>query len=440
MTEQDKTTRMAAPVSRRTVLKGAVAAGAAAGLSIKASRAFAAPAFLQAGPVELSYVTWFWNEPGRQDAWRNVIAKFHSEQSDIKIKEAGWPFDDFSNNIITQLQAGKLEGDLIQTTPDLVLRLLKAGVLTPLDSVLTANNITTLNPAHNYITVDGKPMGLDVVTVPFGLFYNKAIFDANNITALPTNVDDWFTLSQQLTNRPNQFGMTGAHLVSQPSSFWFQLQEWACPFGGTWATGKTPNLTSEPIINAVSLFKKFYDATFPQGTEDATQNSLWAGGQIAQQLIVSPIANVIKANSPTLYENLRSMPLPWTSRETIYRIHPITVNNTSSNQEAAIAFVTWLYKPENYRMLLTQSLDLLPAYDVGGLEDYYASIKWADGFQDLKGITPPEMVGDFVFNNDEFGQIVITHVTDVLNGSASVEDAMSAAQTEAEDLATRLEA
>jgi len=437
----DKVSKIiSSPLNRRTMFKGGAAA--AAGLALahpKASRVFAAPAFLQSEPVEISYVTWFWNEDGRKDAWRDVIAKFHSEQSDIKIKEAGWAFPDFSNNIVTQLQAGKLEGDIIQTTPDLVLRLLKAGVLTPLGDVLTANNITTLNPAHDYITVDGQPLGLDVVTVPFGLFYNQAIFDANSITTLPSTTDDWLAVATQLTNRPNQFGMMSPHLISEPGSFWFTLQEWAAPFGGTWATGKTPNLTTDPILKAIDLFKKFYDATFPQGTNDSTSNSLWSGGQIAQQLIVSPVANVIKANNPTLYESLRSMPLPWADHETVYRIHPITVNNTSSNIDASKAFITWLYKPENYRMLLTECLDLLPSYDVGGLEDYYASIKWADGLKDVKGVTPPDMVGDFIFNNDEFGQIVIAHVSDVLAGNASVEDAMGAAQSEAEELAGRLE-
>ena len=52
------------------------------------------------------------------------------------------------------------------------LRLLKAGVLTNLNPVLEANDITTLSQAHDYITVDGGVMGLDVVTVVFGLFYN----------------------------------------------------------------------------------------------------------------------------------------------------------------------------------------------------------------------------------------------------------------------------
>lgn len=429
-------------LSRRGVLKtggAAVAGGLAAGVGSKASRTFAAPAVIQSGPVELTYVTWFWNETGRQDAWRFLIEKFHSEQTEIKIKEGGWPFTDFSNNIVTQLQAGKLDGDIIQTTPDLVLRLLKAGVLAPLGSVLTANNITTLSPAHNYITQDGQPLGLDVVTVVFGLLYNKAIFDSAGITTLPTTVEDWLAVSTQLTNRPNNFGMTSPHLLSEAADFWFTLQEWAVPFDGTWATGKTPNLATEPIMNAVQLFKNFYDATFPQGSDSPTSIRMWAGGQIAQQLIVSAAVNVYKGTAPDIYPNIRSMSLPWASKKSIARIHPITVNNTGDHQDAAIEFITWLYKPENYRLLLTKQLDVIPSYDVGGLDDYFAELFWLDGYKDITPITPPEMVGDFIFNNDEFGQIVLTHVQDVLTGSASVEDAMAAAQSEAEDLAGRLE-
>ena len=449
MAEQTKknTPVVETPVSRRTVVKGAAALGAAATVSAPAVSALASSKkstlevgrFLQTGPVEITYGTWFWNEQGRADAWRFLIDKFHSEQSDIKIKEGGAAFDDYTNDVITQLQAnGNVDFDIIQTTPDLVLQLLSAGILTPLGSVLTDNNITTLSPSHNYITVDGQPMGLDVVTVRFGLFYNKAITDAAGITSYPTTVDDWLKMSTDLTDRPNKFGMYSPHVMSIADSFWFTLQEWACPYGGTWATGKTPNLTTEPIMNAIQLFKNFYDATFPQGSDDATATRQWGANQIAQQLIVSAAVNVYKASAPDLYPNIRSAVLPWASKQTISRIHPITVNNTSKNADAGVEFITWLYKPENYRLLLTKQLDVIPSYDVGGLEDYFKDLLWLDGLQDVTPITPPEIVGDFIFKNQEFGQIVLTHVQDVLTGNASVEDAMTAAQSEAEDLAANM--
>lgn len=423
---------------RRTVIKGAAAAGAAAAIATpKIDKSYAAAKYLQSGPVEVAYGTWFWNEPGRAEAWRKMIEKFHAEQSDIKITEAGANFNEFTNGVITQLQAnGGVDYDIIQTTPDLVLRLLQAGILTPLGSVLEANNITTLSKAHDYITVDGQPMGLDVVTVVFGLLYNNTLIDEAG--TMPTTPEEWLAAATALTERPNKFGMYAAHLIAEPGDFWFQLQQWACPYDGTWATGSTPNLTTEPIMNAVTLFKNFYDAAFPQGSDTATATRQWGENQIAQQMIVSAAVNVYKSSAPDLYPNIRSMSLPWESKKSVSRIHPITVNNASDKQEAAVEFITWLYKPENYRMLLMEQLDVIPSYDVGGLEDYLGQLEWLSGYQDINMITPPEMMGDFIFNNEEYGQIVMTHVTDVLTGAASVEDAMAAAQAEAEELAEGL--
>ena len=61
-------------------------------------------------------MTWFWWESGRAEAWRYMVEKFHQSQNEIRVEEAGWPFNEFTNNIIVQLQAGRIEGDLIQTT------------------------------------------------------------------------------------------------------------------------------------------------------------------------------------------------------------------------------------------------------------------------------------------------------------------------------------
>jgi ABC-type glycerol-3-phosphate transport system substrate-binding protein len=53
-------------------------------------------------------------------------------------------------------------------------------------------------------------------------------------------------------------------------------------------------------------------------------------------------------------------------------------------------------------------------------------------------VTPFDVVGDFVYNFNEFGQIVITNFANVLNAGKSVEEAMETAQAEAEALAARI--
>ena len=43
-------------------------------------------------------------------------------------------------------------------------------------------------------------------------------------------------------------------------------------------------------------------------------------------------------------------------------------------------------------------------------------------------------MGDWIFNNQEFGNVVITNFQNVLTGNQSVEDAMAKAQSELEQL------
>ena len=77
---------------------------------------------------------------------------------------------------------------------------------------------------------------------------------------------------------------------------------------------------------------------------------------------------------------------------------------------------------------------MIPSYDVGGLDEYFAGLPWLTGYKDIDPITPPDVMGDWIFNNQEFGNVVITNFQNVLTGNQSVEDAMAKAQTELEQL------
>lgn len=431
-------------MTRRRLLKGAAAVSGAVALgSALPSISFAQPAPPPTGgKVTLKLLSWFWWEPGRQDAWRFVINRFHESQSDIRIEEAGWNFDDYTNRIIIQLQSGKIDGDMIQTTPDLVLRLLKAGQLEPIESVLTTDGINDLSSAHDFIRdAAGHLYGLDTVSVAFGNLYNSALYATAGITDPAQTIDDWVDQVTRLTNRDNnQYGIYSPHLLNEAEAFWFRLQEWALPYDGMWATGKTPLVTSDPIIKGLKLFKTMYDVGMPQGMDGATAVKAFSDGQIASQLAESAVVNVYKTNNPTVYQDLRSVPVPWPSRKSLVRIHPLTVNAQSPNKDAAKQFLAFLYKPENYRELLQRALDVIPAYPEGMSAEYLASLPWVSGYQAVNALSPTALLGDFIYNNQEFGQIVITHFQDVLVNNVPVEDAMGAAQTELEALAQRLSA
>jgi hypothetical protein len=98
-----------------------------------------------------------------------------------------------------------------------------------------------------------------------------------------------------------------------------------------------------------------------------------------------------------------------------------------------------MYKPDNYRRMVEGCEDVIFAQPSAARKEYLDKLQWLKpGYDGVKYVTPFDVVGDFVYNFQEFGQIVITNFANVLNAGASVEDAMAKAQKEAEALATRI--
>src|SRR3990172_1707525 len=88
---------MSGAATRRTFLKHVVGAAGAA-LPVVAARRSTAQT-----PVTVQYLTWWWAEKGRNDAWRGIVRKFHESQKDIRIQEVGFPYSQFFHPVTTQL-------------------------------------------------------------------------------------------------------------------------------------------------------------------------------------------------------------------------------------------------------------------------------------------------------------------------------------------------
>jgi ABC-type glycerol-3-phosphate transport system substrate-binding protein len=439
-TTQSNKTSVKKGLSRRDFIKLGAAGTLAAVAAPVAASPLHFPAFIRQSAMELNLLTWFWTEPGRGDAWRAMIAKFHEEQSDIRINEAGYGENDYFQQILIQARSGRIDGDMFTQTPDGFLRLAAAGHTASVEDVIETAGVTPV-AAQDMLRIDGELHGLDIVTVRFGLVYNKPLFDATGLGE-PTDIESWVAGATALTDRPNQFGIYSPHLASEPFTVWFTLAQWPMLYGGVLAEGQQPMLTSQPVIDGIKLFKQMYDVAMPQGTDVGTANQLFASSKIAQYLIVSAAVNQWKTNTedPELYGNLRSAAPFWPSKKGITRIHPICVNaNTEpEKQEAAKVFLSWLYSLENYQELLERCLDVIPAIEGGIRPEYRETLTWADGYDETEAITVPEVLGDFVLFNDELGQVVMPYIEEVLVGASTVEDAMERAQADAEALAERV--
>src|SRR5437762_5354697 len=118
-------TENARVITRREFLKGAAMVGGAAVLSAVAAACgpFQGASNVNTGAKKtVRYLTWWMEEGNRGKTWTSMIKEFNDSQKDIEIKPENIPFDDYTTKTIVAAQAGKLDGDLLQATPELAPR------------------------------------------------------------------------------------------------------------------------------------------------------------------------------------------------------------------------------------------------------------------------------------------------------------------------------
>ena len=429
-------------IGRRSVLKGAGALGLAAlGAPLLAACGSSSGDQTAGGKTKVRIVSWMGFEPGRKDAWKAVCDAFNAQSKSIEVSMVGWPFTQYSNNVLTQTQSGALQGDLITAPPDLAARLLSLNQFLPVTDAVNAAKVTPDAKLHAFMQKDGKLYGVSTVTVGFGMLYNEQIFKENNLQPA-TSPEEWVEQGKRLTKRPDKFGIIQANTLAEEGSFWFNLQNTINAYDGVWAQGKTPMVTSEPVIKTLELFKSLYDSSMPKGLNDAQMMSLMGDGRAAMGMVVSATVNVLKTGSPKIYPALRSAASPWSTKKATSRVHPIGIYKGTKNKDAATEFLTWLLEPKNMALLTMKSLDAIPPYpelnDVPEFATYLKDLPWLSGYQDVTPVTPMDLMGDFINANDEFGHILLTNFQESLTKGTSIPDSMAKAQTQLEDLAKRL--
>jgi len=433
-------------VTRREVLKtgakGALGLGAAAALGSVATPAMAAPAILRNnGPQTLKLLSWVQFEPGRKDAWKALLDKFNASQKDYKVVISGWESNVYTTQVLIQAQTGSIDADVMTMIPDLGLRVMQLGLLAPIDDIVAKLGVHPTK-AHDFMRMKGHLYGVGIVEVPFAIVYNSQSLAKAGISTPATTIDGWQSQLKELTNKPKQYGIWQPNASAEIFNWWFQLQEFCLAYDTVWAKGKTPLLNTEPIIKGLELWKTQYKNYMAAGATQDQALRLFSNGQIAEELNVSAAVNQYKVTSPAIYPHVRSVPPPWPTKKSISRLHPLGIVAGTSKMDGAKAFVEFMATPVNMAELMEKGLDVVPPYpevwNVPGFKQYMDSQFWAKGYLDITPVPFPNVMGDFIAHNTEFGNIVTTNFQQALISNTSVAQAMTTAQKQVEDLGSRV--
>lgn len=392
-----------------------------------------------AGAVTVKYLTWWWAEKGRNDAWRDLVQRFHASQNDVRIEEIGFPYTEYFQRVTTQLAGGKLDADVLSFTDELAVRLMKGNFLEPVDGVATRLGIQDKldKPTHDFVRVNSKLYGLLGLNIPYAVIYNSELYSKAGVSKAPTSIEEYLAAAKQLTRRPDQFGHAGRNTMPEQTGWWFDLSHWVLAADGMWVKDKKPQLTQPAVINAVKAYKQLYDEAMPQGADASTYRRMAWEGKVAQYIDNSANINILKSGNPDIYPHIRSAAPPWPNKRSVSSPNYIGIYSGSANKQAAATWLEFVFRPENFSRFMQAALDIYPPYDGLLPESYTRGLPWIDGFQAAQGTPIPAMVQGLEANIAELRQTVLTRVSEVLTAGKAPEQAMTEAQSEVEDLVTR---
>jgi multiple sugar transport system substrate-binding protein len=389
------------------------------------------------GKTQLTLMSWEQFEQGEKAAWFKVINDFEAANPNISVTWAGWPFATYDQNVITQAEAGSVNADVVMCPPELASALISKFQMTvPLQSVADDLKLTPI-PAHEQFKNGSNLEGLGVIDVPFAIDYDQRLLKQAGFDGPPTTLDEWLLVSEKLTHSPNQFGNVLLNAVADGADWWNQLQNFPLAYGGAWATGKTLQFTSAPVVQSMKYWMELLDKSGPKGSSEAAITKLWQSDRIAMNLQVAAGLNSLKTLAPQLYPNLRSAPPPWPGKKAIARLHPVVVLKSSKNMDAAMELVKWMITPKNlYAVTTANGYPIIPFSNFGDYEPayntYLKTTPWMSGYLETNYVGEFDILGDYTLVYAQIGNIITRAMANAVSGGATVESALAAAQQQAQ--------
>jgi multiple sugar transport system substrate-binding protein len=251
----------------------------------------------------------------------------------------------------------------------------------------------------------------------------------------PTTPDQFLSVMEAVSKPPNVFGCALLNTVGDASQWWNQLQNFCIPFGGVWAKGNTLTINSPENVKGIQFWLDALNASGIKGSDLNVITKLFTDNRIASNFSVAAGLSSLKKLAPAYYAQMRSAPPPWPGKQAIERNHPVLVNNKSKYIEEAKALVKYLVTPANlYWITVQNGYPIIPYTNFGSHISTYAQYLktvWLKGYLETDTVGEYQLLGNYTYAYAQLGNIICSNLEKAVSGTASVTQALNAAQQQA---------
>ncbi|MCA9905158.1 MAG: extracellular solute-binding protein [Anaerolineae bacterium] len=358
-------------LSRRDFLRLGVGSAAAVAASA-ASPVFSAPMLRQGtgDPAVVRFWSWYTDQ---EDQFPKVVADFEALNPNIKVELQ--ILADVEGAYLPALLAAAAANDLPEIYAPHVysVEFGKQGLGADLIEALGADFMEDFFPSASSMFIVGDAQyAVGWMAQTMGFYYDPAIFEQAGIDGEPETWDDMIAASNQVKERVagNLGMMQAADNGFSVNDLWFPM---ITGFSDDPDTVKRldegqEDWSTQPVVDALTLYRKTLDEGLWQPNQTgmdqvACLNALYVGQGAAFYSGSWNPGRIYKDAPPELVERLRVMKTPavaaggrhWTGNSAGAAF---SVANNSANKDAALEFMRYLYSPEVYSWVMSDSVSL----------------------------------------------------------------------------------
>ncbi|HET7095423.1 MAG TPA: ABC transporter substrate-binding protein [Thermomicrobiales bacterium] len=249
------------PTNRRTLLKGAAAAGAAAVAGVsKRSTTFAAPAVLQSTGSTVNITYWGSWSGDLGKAEQEVVKRFNDSQQDVHVDYQFQGSYEETAQKLTAALAAKQTPDVSALSDVWWFKFYLNQVLTPLNDLFAANKIDTsdyVDSLFNEGVRDGQSYWVPFARSTPLFYYNKDAFAEIGQEAAPKTWSEFAEFAPKLVKKDGsqttRYAFTHANAATYVAWF-FQGVNWA--WGGKYSDPDFNILINKPETVAAGEFMR----------------------------------------------------------------------------------------------------------------------------------------------------------------------------------------
>ena len=369
-------------VSRRTLLSGAMGAGALGLAACSSSTPGKGGSSASSGPIQF-----YQSGDANQGGGYAKMAALYEQQTGKKVEVIEVAYADLPTKIKNAAQANSLPAVARMPSIDPVWK----DRLVDLKDIVTANKVKA-----GFVVQDasGKALSLPSDITAVGMFLNKTLWDKAGVK-YPTSEssiwtwDEFVAAAKQVqASTAAKYGMVFDRSSHREKAFLFE-------FGSNWWLPDSSGtyVTNDATTTGLNYFKSITDDKFmPKSVwlSSDDPNALFKSGQVAAYYsgswqIADFAANIKSFEWASVY-----LPKQPVRASNFGEAAEMVVFDGTGQEQAGHDWFNWLYTPENYQKLCEYSV-MLPAVD--GVTPNYSSNKDALTLYNQEIAASPAIVG-----------------------------------------------